>query len=113
MKTSVSPNLNRVIEDLPRSFPGPGGAVAVVKDGIAIERLAWGYADLEQRTPYTVASLAPICSITKQFTCAALLAVCPDPSELDGAVAAQMPRLKVEHPKTLDLANNQSGLRDY
>ena len=113
MKTSVSPNLNRVIEDLPRSFPGPGGAVAVVKDGIAIERLAWGYADLEQRTPYTVATLAPICSITKQFTCAALLAVCPDPSELDGAVAAQMPRLKVEHPKTLDLANNQSGLRDY
>ena len=113
MNTSVAPNLDRVIEDLPRSFPGPGGALAVVKDGITIVRHAWGYAGLELRTPYTAATLAPICSITKQFTCAALLAVCPDPAELDGAVAAQMPRLEVEHPRTLDLANNQSGLRDY
>ncbi len=113
MITSVSPNLDRVIEDLPRRFPGPGGAVAVVKDGVAIVRHAWGFADLERRTPYTVATQAPICSITKQFTCAAMLAVCPDPSELDSAVAAQMPRLLGARPTALDLANNQSGLRDY
>ena len=113
MNPSVSPNLDRAIEDLPSRFPGPGGAVAVVKDGIAMVRHAWGYADLERRTPYTVATQAPICSITKQFTCAALFAVCSDPSELDGAVAAQLPRLHGARPTTLDLANNQSGLRDY
>ncbi len=113
MNTSISPGLSRVIEDLPLSYPGPGGAVAVVKDGVAIVRHAWGYADLERRTPYTVATQAPICSITKQFTCAALLAVCPDPSELDAAVAAQLPQLHGARPSTLDLANNQSGLRDY
>ena len=45
MNPSVSPNLDRVIENLPSRFPGPGGAVAVVKDGIAIVRHAWGYAD--------------------------------------------------------------------
>ena len=113
MNPSVSPNLDRAIEELPSRFPGPGGAVAVVKDGIAIVRHAWGYADLERRTLYTVATQAPICSITKQFTCAALLAVCSDPSELDSAVAAQLPRLHGARPTTIDLANNQSGLRDY
>ena len=113
MNPSISANLSRVIEDLPSRFPGPGGAVAVVKDGIAIVRHAWGYADLERRTPYTVATQAPICSITKQFTCAALFSVCSDPSELDDAVAAQLPRLHGARPTTLDLANNQSGLRDY
>ena len=113
MNSSVSTNLDRVIKELPNRFPGPGGAVAVVKDGIAIVRHAWGYADLERRMPYTVTTPAPICSITKQFTCAALLAVCPDPSELDGAVAVQLPRLSGARPTTIDLANNQSGLRDY
>ena len=113
MNTRIHPGLERAIDDLPRRFPGPGGAVAVVKDGIAIVRHAWGYADLERRIPYTASTLAPICSITKQFTCAALLAACPDPSELDGAIAAQMPRLQGAMPTTLDLANNQSGLRDY
>lgn len=113
MKSSVSQNLDRAIADLPLRFPGPGGAVAVVKDGVAIVRHAWGYADLERRSPYTLATQAPICSITKQFTCAALLSACPDPSDLDGAVAAQLPRLHGDRPTTFDLANNQSGLRDY
>lgn len=105
--------LDRAIEDLPRRYPGPGGAVAVVKDGEAIVRHAWGFANLETRAPYTPATFAPICSITKQFTCATLLDLVPDPSSLDAAVAAQLPRLEGERPTTLDLANNQSGLRDY
>lgn len=105
--------LDRAIEDLQVRFPGPGGGVAVVKDGVPIVRHAYGYADLERRVPYTVETLAPICSITKQFTCATLLTVAPDPADLDDAVAAQIPRLAGERPTTLDLANNQSGLRDY
>ena len=32
MNPSVSPNLDRAIEELPSRFPGPGGAVAVVKE---------------------------------------------------------------------------------
>ncbi len=105
--------LDRTIANLPNRYPGPGGAVAVVKDGVAIVRHAWGFADLEKRMPYSASTLAPICSISKQFTCATLLDVTPDPAVLDSAVAAQMPRLEGEKPSTLDLANNQSGLRDY
>ena len=113
MRVPVSQSLDDVIEDLPRRYPGPGGAVCVVKDGVAVVRHAWGFADLERRIHYTPATLAPICSITKQFTCATLLSVAPDPSILDGVIAASLPRLEGERPSTLDLANNQSGLRDY
>lgn len=105
--------LDRAIADLPRLYPGPGGAVAVVKDGEAIVRHAWGFANLETRAPYTPKTFAPICSISKQFTCATLLDLVPDPSALDAAVAAQLPRLHGAKPSTADLANNQSGLRDY
>ncbi|TIS41679.1 MAG: D-aminopeptidase, partial [Mesorhizobium sp.] len=105
--------LDRAVEGLPRRYPGPGGAVALVKDGEPIVRHAWGFANLETRSPYTAKTIAPICSISKQFTCATLLEVVPDPSALDAAIGAQLPRLKGARPTTLDLANNQSGLRDY
>ncbi len=113
MSTVNASALDRAIAALPRLYPGPGGAVAVVKDGVPIVRHTWGFANLESRAPYSPATLAPICSITKQFTCAALLSVAPDPAALDGAVAALVPVLEGTKPTTLDLANNQSGLRDY
>lgn len=105
--------LEQAVEALPRSYPGPGGAVAVVKDGIPIVRHGWGFANLETRQAFTPATLTPICSITKQFTCATLLSVAPDPADCDPLIAAQLPRLAGGAPTTLDLANNQSGLRDY
>jgi D-aminopeptidase len=105
--------LDRAVEALPERYPGPGGAVAVVKDGEAIVRHAWGLANLETRAPYTPRTFAPICSISKQFTCATLLDIVPEPAALDEALRTQVPRLEGEKPTTLDLANNQSGLRDY
>ncbi|MDY0883619.1 D-aminopeptidase [Dongia soli] len=105
--------LEQAVEDLPRRYPGPGGAVAVVKDGVPIVRHGWGFANLETHQPFTPTTLTPICSITKQFTCATLLSVAPDPSDYDSFIADQLPRLEESMPSTLDLANNQSGLRDY
>ena len=81
--------LDRAIEDLPKRYPGPGGAVAVVKDGEPIIRHAWGFANLETRAAlHPRKTYAPICSISKQFTCATLLDIVPDPSALDAAVGA-------------------------
>ncbi|MDD3443876.1 MAG: D-aminopeptidase [Zavarzinia sp.] len=113
MSTVNASALDHVVAALPQRYPGPGGAVAVVKDGVPIVRHAWGFANLESRAPFGAATLAPVCSITKQFTCATLLTVAPDPAALDGAVAALVPALEGPKPTTLDLANNQSGLRDY
>ena len=56
--------LDRAIEDLPSRYPGPGGAVAVVENGEAVVRHAWGFANLETGSPFTTATSTPICSIT-------------------------------------------------
>ena len=104
---------DRVLSRLPQSFPGPGGAAAVLKDGVVLERHAWGFANAERRIPFTPRTLFRMCSITKQFTCAATLDSFPDPTALDDDVAARLPRLTVAAPGALHLCHNQSGLRDY
>ena len=104
---------DRALAALPLAYPGPGGAVAVVRNGRVIARHAWGFADIARRLPFTERTLFRVCSITKQFTCAAALAVSPDLSVLDAPVAAAMPLLEGRGPGALHLAHNQSGLRDY
>ncbi len=73
-----------------------------------VEQRAWGWADVDRRIPFTAQTLFPVCSITKQFTCALLLDQAPDPALLAGL----LPGLD-QRPSPLDLAHNQSGLRDY
>lgn len=106
-------DLRRSIDELPLRFKGPGGAVAVVKDGAVVVRQAWGYADLMRHTPFTPQTLFPICSISKQFTCATLLDQLGDPARLDQPLAERLPLLQDKPPRILDLCHNQSGLRDY
>jgi D-aminopeptidase len=105
--------LDNAVARLPFDYPGPGGALAVLKDGAVLARHAWGWANAERRIPFTPATLFRMCSITKQFTCAALLDAMPDPAALDAAIAARLPLLQGPAPGALHLAHNQSGLRDY
>jgi D-aminopeptidase len=109
----VTAALDRLIEALPRAYPGPGGAVAVLRAGVVLVRHAWGWANAERRIPFTPGTLFRMCSITKQFTCAALLDAFPDPSVLDGDVASRLPLLEQTAPGARLLCHNQSGLRDY
>jgi D-aminopeptidase len=110
---SLATRLDRVIGALPDTYPGPGGAIAVLKDGEPLARHAWGWANAERRIPFTARSLFRICSITKQFTCALLLDAFPDPTRLDDDIRARLPLLRSPAPGALDLCHNQSGLRDY
>ena len=113
MTDDLSARLDRAVEHLARTYPGPGGACAVLKDGDIVVRHAWGYANAERRIAFTPKSLFRMCSITKQFTCASVLAAFPDPTVLDGAIGARLPLLEQPAPGALALAHNQSGLRDY
>ncbi|HET6234341.1 MAG TPA: D-aminopeptidase [Acetobacteraceae bacterium] len=113
MTTSLSPRLDRALQTLPRVYPGPGGAVAVLRAGETLVRHAWGWANAERRIPFTPRTLFRMCSITKQFTCAAVLDAFPDPSVLDEDVRARLPNLQQPPPGALHLCHNQSGLRDY
>ena len=109
MSTSA---LDRALTALPARYTGPGGAVAVLKDGELLARHTWGWSDLERRIPFTAETMFLVCSITKQFTCALMLDQHPDPCVLDADIAARMPLL-AHAPGIIHLAHNQSGLRDY
>jgi len=105
--------LDRAVEALPRAYAGPGGAVAVLRDGEVLVRHAWGWANAERRIPFTPRTLFRMCSITKQFTCSLVLDAFPDPSVLDEDVRARLPLLTETPPSAFHLCHNQSGLRDY
>lgn len=105
--------LDTVLGALPQRYAGPGGAVAVLKEGQVLATRLWGWADAERRIPFTPQTISLICSISKQFTCALLLDQFPDPTVLDADLQRRLPLLQDERPGILDLAHNQSGLRDY
>ncbi len=109
----MTAKLDRAVQGLPDRTPGPGGAVAVLRDGEVLARHSWGWADTERRLRFTPQTMALVCSITKQFTCALLLDQFPDPAALDGDVRQALPNLRQPPPSTRELCHNQSGLRDY
>ncbi len=109
----MTDRLDAVALALPRTYPGPGGAIAVLRHGEVLLRHTWGWSNAERRIPFTPGSLFRMCSVTKQFTCAALLDAFPDPSVLDAEVARRLPHLTEAPPRTVELCHNQSGLRDY
>ena len=100
------------VEAVAADYPGPGGAVAVLRDGAVLARHAFGWADAERRVPFTAATPFRMCSITKQFTCALVADLFGDPGVLDDDVRAAMPGLAAP-PPARTLCHNQSGLRDY
>lgn len=105
--------LTRALDLLPQHCKGPGGVAGVVLDGQVIARRAWGHATMETRLPMTARTRLPICSISKQFTCALLLDLIDDPASLDPFVADYLPAFTGPLPTVQNLADNQSGLRDY
>ena len=105
--------LERALNRLPLRFRGPGGVAGIVKDGKVVARRAWGFADMYRRLPMTVETRLPICSISKQFTCALLLDQFGDPATLDENVRDFLPQYRDRLPTVAELCHNQSGLRDY
>lgn len=117
MQAVDKPAIDAVMRTLPEQYKGPGGVAAVIKDGEVIATQVWGYADMAKRVPMSTATMMPICSVSKEFTCAVLLDVFGEPPLLDDALgdalARYLPDFEGERPKIADLCNNQSGLRDY
>jgi D-aminopeptidase len=107
------PALRAFVDTIPQNYKGPGGVVAVVKDGEVVLSHAWGFADLRARQPMTAQTRMPICSVSKQFTCGVLLDSVGEPEVLDDALAAYLAGFEDERPSLRTLCHNQSGLRDY
>ena len=92
---SLTARLDRSAASIPRAYPGPGGAIAALRNGEVVLRHTWGYANAERRIPFTPRTLFRMCSITKQFTCAVVLDAFPDPSVLDADIRARLPNLEM------------------
>ncbi len=105
--------VEQFVAGLSETVGGPGGAVGVVRDGAVVLSHVWGYADPKRHLPVTTATRFPICSISKQFTCATLLSLRKDPDGYDALLSDYLPNMETERPGALHLCNNQSGLRDY
>ncbi|TPX15889.1 uncharacterized protein E0L32_000223 [Thyridium curvatum] len=119
--------ISEILADLPSRFRGPGGAVAVLKDGEVVGQQVWGYADLHRRISMAADTLMPICSITKQMLCGlltdlernptpAMTARGGDPAKQFSDQLGQLlsPELLKDTGLTIrHLCNNQSGIRDY
>ncbi|OQD67657.1 hypothetical protein PENPOL_c003G04845 [Penicillium polonicum] len=124
--TFTKEKVQEILNKIALRSRGPGGAIAVVKDGEVIGQRVWGFADLDQRIPMTSQTQLPICSITKQFVCALLIDLERNPTPTlaaKGDVRKQLsdhlteilsPELTRDGELTLDrLCDMQSGMRDY
>ncbi|GBQ63281.1 beta-lactamase class C [Ameyamaea chiangmaiensis NBRC 103196] len=101
------------LDSLPDRYRGPGGVAGIVHEGRVVARHAWGFADLGRHQPMTAGTPLPICSISKQFTCATLLSALGDTTRFDGRVGSFFPSLEGPLPTIAQMCHNQSGLRDY
>ena len=94
---------------------GAGAAVGVARDGALLLRRAAGLASVELRQPIGPGTTFRIASVSKQFTCAAILLLAREGKlALTDPVRRHLPRLPEAFASiTLDqLARNCSGVRD-
>lgn len=122
----LSKQIQTLLEKVPSLYRGPGGAVAVLKDGELVGQHVWGYANLEKRIPMESSTLIPICSITKQMLCMILVDLERNPTpemakrgdvrkQLEDGLREIVQEELFENTglDIEDLCNNQSGIRDY
>lgn len=93
----------------------PGCAIGLVRDGALVLHRSAGLANLEHGVPVGPHTTFRIASVTKQFTCAAVLLLAQDGAlSVDDDIAAIVPDLPDLGARiTLDhLMRNTSGIRD-
>ncbi|MEI6158356.1 MAG: serine hydrolase domain-containing protein [Roseococcus sp.] len=93
----------------------PGATIGVTRDGVLLLRRSVGLASMDLHVPLGVASCFRIASVSKQFTCAAILLLQQDGLlSVSDPVRQHLPELPASLSSiTLDhLMRNSSGLRD-
>src|SRR5437879_7794200 len=92
-----------------------GVSVGVAQDGKIIFSHGYGVRSLSKRAPVALETMFAIGSVTKQFTCSALLLLAQEKKlSLDDRVSQYMPNLTRAGDITLlELGHNVSGYSDY
>ncbi|HJU26710.1 MAG TPA: serine hydrolase domain-containing protein, partial [Rhodanobacteraceae bacterium] len=95
---------------------GPGASLLVIKDGKAVVRRSYGYANLEKRIRATPATNYRLASMTKQFTAAGILLLRQDGKlHLSDPIRKWLPELPPSDAgiTLYDLLDHTGGLIDY
>ncbi len=96
--------------------PGPGLALAVVRDGKVILRKGYGLANIEHRVPITPATIFDVASVSKQFTGFAVAMLASEGKiRLSDDIRTYIPELPdFDHRVTIaHLVHHTSGIRDW
>lgn len=104
------------VDALMKDYDGnvPGASVLVVRDGRALVRSSYGFADLEGRVRATPETNYRLASLTKQFTARAILILARDGRlQLDDPVRRWLPSLPQPGITIRHLLTHTSGLLDY
>ncbi len=108
--------LGRRLETLLAPFAGgPGASIGVFRDGETLAHISNGLASLELGVPIGPATRFRIASVSKQFTCAAVLRLADEGRlALDDAARAHLPELPDygERLTVAHLLHNSAGVRD-
>jgi len=95
----------------------PGGfAAAVIKNGTVIFKKAYGYANFENKIPFTTTTVVDYASIAKQFTGFAIARLIQEGKlHLDDDIRAYLPEVpEFGSMITIDhLLHHTSGIRDW
>jgi CubicO group peptidase (beta-lactamase class C family) len=106
------------VDALLKAYQGevPGAAVLVLQEGVPLLRRGYGLADLEQHDPVTPATDFRLASMTKEFTAAAILALCAAGRlTLEDRVRHWLPELPpaADAVTLRELLTHTAGLIDY
>jgi len=94
----------------------PGASLLVIKDGKAVIRRGYGYANLEKHIKTTPATNYRLASVTKQFTAASILLLNQDGKlRLTDPIRKWLPELPASDAAITieNLLDHSSGLLDY
>jgi CubicO group peptidase (beta-lactamase class C family) len=100
----------------PYAGDGPGASVLVVRDGEAIVRKSYGFADLDAHVAATPDTNYRLASVSKQFTAASILLLAQDGKlSIDDPVRRWLPALPASDDAITirHLLTHTSGLIDY
>ena len=114
-RLALDRGVGRLLDRLAGGTEQPGGAVGVVQDGELIVHRCAGLASLELGVPIGPDTAFRVASVTKQFTCAAVLILADEGRlRLDDDVRDHLPEFPdMGAPITVaHLLHNTSGIRD-
>ncbi len=107
--------IDAFLESQVRENPRVGLSVAIARDGRVVLARGYGKRDLERGLPVETGTIFPIGSVSKQFTCAAILLLAEDGRlSVHDRVAKYYPELtRAADIALLDLMHHVSGYPDY